>query len=203
MSSKDTAQREAGLRRVRDYRADLANLKSEIGKAAASTPGGAAARAELGLGSDLMDTSQAQRDRLLTTTDRLQDQGGRIKQGRQQLLQAEELGVVCGPTPSLPRARPTSPPPTDPVHGQRSPSPPDARRRAFYRSSTRSGRRCSGSGPTCTRSTTTSRGGGRPSPSCRGGSSPTRPSCASSSLPSSGRSSSSLRTSSLEGGAGI
>jgi len=67
--------------------------QGEIEKASASLPGGDAARAELGLGSDFTDSSAGQRQRLLDTTERLNKQGDRIKEGRQQLQQAEELGV--------------------------------------------------------------------------------------------------------------
>jgi hypothetical protein len=46
-------------------------------------------RAELGLGDDYYQTTAGQRERLLTSTDRLDRTGGRIQQGRQQLLETE------------------------------------------------------------------------------------------------------------------
>lgn len=74
---------------VREYKADLAKLHESSRGAAASAPGGAAARAELGLHDDYTQTSAGQRERLLQTTDKLGRTGERITQGRQQLLETE------------------------------------------------------------------------------------------------------------------
>ncbi len=74
---------------VKEYKADVAKLRESAQAAAASTPGGAAARAELGLMDDYSQTSSGQRERLLQTTEKLGRTGERITQGRQQLLETE------------------------------------------------------------------------------------------------------------------
>ena len=51
--------------------------------------GGAAARAELGLGGDQSSSSAGQRERMLSATSKMQQTGDRITQGRQQLLETE------------------------------------------------------------------------------------------------------------------
>lgn len=51
--------------------------------------GGAAARAELGLGGDHSSSSAGQRERMLSATSKMQQTGDRITQGRQQLLETE------------------------------------------------------------------------------------------------------------------
>ena len=83
------------LARLKDYKADLANLKKECRSAAA--PGGAAGtdaaqRAELGLGEDFASTAAGQRQRLLDGTARVNASGERIRQSRQTLAETEELG---------------------------------------------------------------------------------------------------------------
>lgn len=77
------------LAKVKDYRADLAKLKADAARAAAGGGSGAAARAELGLGDDYYQTSAGQRERLLTSTQRLEKTSDRIHAGRQQLLETE------------------------------------------------------------------------------------------------------------------
>ena len=77
------------LAQVKEYKADLAKLRESAQVAATSAPGGAAARAELGLADDYSQTSAGQRDRLLQTTEKLGRTGERITQGRQQLLETE------------------------------------------------------------------------------------------------------------------
>lgn len=74
---------------VREYRADVAKLRERAREAAAADSGGAAARAELGLGDDWAASNAGQRDRMLRSTERLEQTGDRIKQGRQQLLETE------------------------------------------------------------------------------------------------------------------
>ena len=74
---------------MREYKADVAKLRSSAREAAAADSGGAAARAELGLGDDWAASGPAQRDRMLQTTERLERTGDRIQQGRQQLLETE------------------------------------------------------------------------------------------------------------------
>ena len=81
----------AALQKVKEFRADLAKLREDASRAAASGAGagGADSRAELGLGDDFYQTSAGQRERLLTATDRLNKTSDRIQQGRQQLLETE------------------------------------------------------------------------------------------------------------------
>ena len=79
----------ASLSQVREYKADVAKLREGAREAAAADSGGAAARAELGLGNDWATSNAGQRDRMLKTTDRLEKTGERITQGRQQLLETE------------------------------------------------------------------------------------------------------------------
>jgi vesicle transport through interaction with t-SNAREs protein 1 len=74
---------------VREYKADVAKLRERAREAAAADSGGAAARAELGLGDDWAASNAGQRDRMLRSTERLEQTGDRIKQGRQQLLETE------------------------------------------------------------------------------------------------------------------
>ncbi|KAK9858415.1 hypothetical protein WJX84_005747 [Apatococcus fuscideae] len=81
------------LAKVREYKADLQRIRTDLQSAGAAAPGGAAARAELGLGDDYYQTSSGQRERMLQTTERLGKTGDRIQQGRQQLLETEELGA--------------------------------------------------------------------------------------------------------------
>ena len=105
------------LGKVRDYKTDLAKLQEEVRSrmlehvlkqytgrqscapssaeymqvraAATAASGGAAARAELGLGDDFYATSSGQRERMLQSTEKLARTGDRINQGRQQLLETE------------------------------------------------------------------------------------------------------------------
>ena len=84
---------------MRDYKSDLAKLKEEVRAASVAASGGAAARAELGLGDDYFATSSGQRERLLQSSERLGKTGDRIKQGRQQLLETE----VCALSERFPR----------------------------------------------------------------------------------------------------
>lgn len=79
--------------KVKEYKADLASLKEQLAKAKASVPGGDAARAELGLSSDYASSSQAQRDRMLTATQRLEQSNDRLQQGKKLLVETEELGT--------------------------------------------------------------------------------------------------------------
>ncbi|KAL6781182.1 VTI1B [Auxenochlorella protothecoides x Auxenochlorella symbiontica] len=78
------------LQKLKDYKADIAKLRSDAKTAGTSS---AESRAELGLGNEYFQTSAGQRDRLLTATDRLGKTSDRIQAGRQQLLETEELGI--------------------------------------------------------------------------------------------------------------
>jgi vesicle transport through interaction with t-SNAREs protein 1 len=87
------------LARVKEHRSGLAKVKSDVRSAAAGASSGDAARAELGLDGSgsagaggFASSSATQRERLLNTTDRLNQTSDRIRQGRQTLLQTEELG---------------------------------------------------------------------------------------------------------------
>ncbi|OVA08948.1 Vesicle transport v-SNARE [Macleaya cordata] len=82
------------LAKLREYKSDLNNLKSEV-KRITSANLNAAARDEL-LESGMADTkmvSADQRGRLLMSTDRLNQSSDRIKDSRRTMLETEELGV--------------------------------------------------------------------------------------------------------------
>ncbi|XP_047945779.1 vesicle transport v-SNARE 11-like [Salvia hispanica] len=82
------------LAKLREYKSDLNNLKSEV-KRIVSTNLNQAARDEL-LEAGLADTlavSANQRDRLLMTTERLDNSSNRIRDSRKVMLETEELGV--------------------------------------------------------------------------------------------------------------
>ncbi|KAL4186391.1 hypothetical protein AMTRI_Chr09g13900 [Amborella trichopoda] len=82
------------LAKLREYKSDLNNLKSEV-KRISSTNAGQAARDEL-LESGMADTlmvSADQRARLLTSTERLSQSSERVKESRRTMLETEELGV--------------------------------------------------------------------------------------------------------------
>ncbi|CAL5224465.1 g7157 [Coccomyxa viridis] len=103
------------LTKVREYKADLAKLQESSKAAVGSASGGASARAELGLADDYGQTSAGQRERLLQTTDKMSKTGERITQGRQQLLETEELGVSI--LQDLHRQRQTISHARDTLHG--------------------------------------------------------------------------------------
>ncbi|KAL8528372.1 hypothetical protein ACS0TY_005981 [Phlomoides rotata] len=82
------------LAKLREYKSDLNNLKSEV-KRIASTNLNQAARDEL-LESGLADTlavSANQKDRLIMSTGRLNNSSNRIRESRKVMLETEELGV--------------------------------------------------------------------------------------------------------------
>ncbi|CAI0431674.1 unnamed protein product [Linum tenue] len=82
------------LAKLREYKSDLNNLKSEV-KRIASGDLNAAARDELlesGL-SDAVTASADHRSRLMTSTERLNQSDERIKDSRRTMLETEELGV--------------------------------------------------------------------------------------------------------------
>lgn len=80
------------LQKLKEYKADIAKLKDEA-KSFTVQAANELDRAELGLGDDYGVTSAGQRERLLKTTERLNKTSDRIAQGRQTLLETEELGV--------------------------------------------------------------------------------------------------------------
>ncbi|KAG6384359.1 hypothetical protein SASPL_155836 [Salvia splendens] len=82
------------LAKLREYKPDLNNLKSEV-KRIVSTNLNQAARDEL-LEAELADTlavSANQRDRLVVTTERLDNSSNRIKDSRKVMLETEELSL--------------------------------------------------------------------------------------------------------------
>lgn len=82
------------LAKLREYKSDLSNLKSEV-KRLESANLNQAARDELleaGM-ADTMAVSANQRDRLLMSTERLNNSGNRIRESRKVMLETEELGV--------------------------------------------------------------------------------------------------------------
>ncbi|XWS30230.1 hypothetical protein CRYUN_Cryun24cG0098800 [Craigia yunnanensis] len=82
------------LAKLREYKSDLNNLKSEV-KRIASGNLNPAARDQL-LESGMADTLTAsvdQRSRLMMTTERVNQSSERIKDSRRTMLETEELGV--------------------------------------------------------------------------------------------------------------
>ncbi len=77
------------LSKLREYKADLNKLKSDVKKVSSSNPD-MQNRAELGLvGDSWSASSAAQRERLLQTTDRINKSGDNIRQSKQTLLETE------------------------------------------------------------------------------------------------------------------
>ncbi|KAM1516661.1 hypothetical protein ACFXTH_015588 [Malus domestica] len=82
------------LAKLRGYKADLNNLKSQLKRMASPVVNFAARDELLEPGSaDSLTTSNDQRGRLLMTTDRLNQSTDRIKESRRAMLETEELGV--------------------------------------------------------------------------------------------------------------
>ncbi|OAY75400.1 Vesicle transport v-SNARE 13 [Ananas comosus] len=82
------------LAKLREYKSDLNNLKSELKRITSANPK-QAAREEL-LESGMADTlavSADQRGRLLMSTERLNQTTDRVKDSRRTMLETEELGV--------------------------------------------------------------------------------------------------------------
>ncbi|CDP02259.1 unnamed protein product [Coffea canephora] len=82
------------LAKLREYKSDLNNLKSEM-KRLASSDLNQAARDELleaGM-ADTLTVSADQRARLLTSTERLDKSSDRIRDSRKTMLETEDLGV--------------------------------------------------------------------------------------------------------------
>ncbi|KAE8661337.1 Vesicle transport v-SNARE 12 [Hibiscus syriacus] len=82
------------LAKLREYKSDLNNLKSEV-KRIASGNLNPSARDELlesGM-ADALSASANQRSRLMTTTERLNQSSDRVKDSRRTMLETEELGV--------------------------------------------------------------------------------------------------------------
>ncbi|KAI9153027.1 hypothetical protein LWI28_004651 [Acer negundo] len=82
------------LAKLREYKSDLNNLKTEV-KRLVSGNLNASARDQLlesGM-ADALTASNDQRSRLLFSTERLNHSGDRIKESRRTMLETEELGV--------------------------------------------------------------------------------------------------------------
>ncbi|KAJ3671179.1 hypothetical protein LUZ60_008605 [Juncus effusus] len=82
------------LAKLREYKSDLNNLKSDLKRISAVGPR-SGAREEL-LESGMVDTLQVssdQRSRLLLSTERLGKSTDRVREGRRTMLETEELGV--------------------------------------------------------------------------------------------------------------
>ncbi|KAL6136535.1 hypothetical protein ACLB2K_061830 [Fragaria x ananassa] len=82
------------LAKLREYKSDLNNLKSEV-KRLVSGNLNASARDELlesGM-ADALTASADQRTRLMTTTEKLDKTSDRVKNSRRTMLETEELGV--------------------------------------------------------------------------------------------------------------
>lgn len=93
LEARSLAQKVTLLGKLREYKADLNNLKRDAKKASTD---GTSERDELlesGLGTELT-TSVDQRARVLANTARLNESGDRIRDGRRALLETEDLGVA-------------------------------------------------------------------------------------------------------------
>lgn len=90
--SLSPTQKATLLGKLREYKADLNNLKRDAKKASAEGPTERDELLEGGLGTELT-TSLDQRARVLASTSRLNESGDRIRDGRRALLETEELGV--------------------------------------------------------------------------------------------------------------
>ncbi|KAK8702749.1 hypothetical protein V6N13_021090 [Hibiscus sabdariffa] len=82
------------LAKLREYKSDLNNLKSEVKRLASGNlnPDARDQLLESGM-ADALTASTNQRSRLMTTTERLNQSGDRIKDSRRTMLETEELGV--------------------------------------------------------------------------------------------------------------
>ncbi|XP_022740095.1 vesicle transport v-SNARE 13-like [Durio zibethinus] len=82
------------LAKLREYKSDLNNLKSEVKRIASGNlnPGARDELLESGM-ADALTASADQRSRLMMTTERLNQSSDRIKDSRRTMLETEELGV--------------------------------------------------------------------------------------------------------------
>lgn len=83
------------LAKLREYKTDLNNLKSEVKRmtSANASLGAQDDLLESGMAADTLTASADQRGRLLMSTERLNKSGNRIREGRKTMLETEELGV--------------------------------------------------------------------------------------------------------------
>ncbi|XP_061365935.1 vesicle transport v-SNARE 13-like isoform X1 [Gastrolobium bilobum] len=82
------------LAKLREYKSDLNNIKSEVKKIVSGNlnPSARDELLESGM-ADAMTASADQRERLMMSTERLNKSGDRIKDSRRTMLETEELGV--------------------------------------------------------------------------------------------------------------
>ncbi|XP_039122897.1 vesicle transport v-SNARE 13-like [Dioscorea cayenensis subsp. rotundata] len=82
------------LAKMREYKSDLNNLKSELKKLTSPNLNQATREELLEAGmADTLAVSADQRGRLLMSTERLNQSSDRIREGRRTMLETEELGV--------------------------------------------------------------------------------------------------------------
>ncbi|PSS07938.1 Vesicle transport v-SNARE like [Actinidia chinensis var. chinensis] len=82
------------LAKLREYKTDLNNLKSEVKRITSANTNQSARDELLGSGmADAMMVSSDQRGRLLMSTERLNQSSERVKESRRTMLETEELGV--------------------------------------------------------------------------------------------------------------
>ncbi|KAG8662398.1 vesicle transport v-SNARE 13 isoform X1 [Manihot esculenta] len=82
------------LAKLREYKSDLNNLKTEVKRIASGNLNPAARDQLLESGmADALMASADQRSRLMVSTERLNQSSDRIKDGRRTMLETEELGV--------------------------------------------------------------------------------------------------------------
>ncbi|RWW02058.1 hypothetical protein BHE74_00028891 [Ensete ventricosum] len=82
------------LAKLREYKSDLNNLKSELKRITTVNPNQAAREELLESGmADTLTVSADQRGRLMMSTERLNQSTDRVKESRRTMLETEELGV--------------------------------------------------------------------------------------------------------------
>lgn len=82
------------LAKLREYKSDLNNLKSEVKRISSGNPNQAARDDLLESGmADALTVSADQRARLMMSTERVNQSSERIKQSRRTMLETEDLGV--------------------------------------------------------------------------------------------------------------
>ena len=96
-SMQNPAAKEPMSAKLREYKTELARLKRDAATAAKAASSARSDRAQLLAGAELDDmhapTSHGQRERMLHSTQRLDQTGDRIREGKRALLDTEELGV--------------------------------------------------------------------------------------------------------------
>ncbi|KAI5065160.1 hypothetical protein GOP47_0019855 [Adiantum capillus-veneris] len=114
--SLQPSQKSALLAKLREYKSDLNNLKKDVKKSAASSDYISSRDELLEAGLANSGTASAdQRQRLLMSTDRINQTGDRIKDSKRVMLETEELGVSI--LQDLHQQRQTLLHATDTLHG--------------------------------------------------------------------------------------